>query len=206
MKSEEQISEEWTTAHSRRRLFTARSFPRYLWLGLRESDLYRRGYRFWVYFRRYRLISRIITVIAALLTVVGTGAALLILLLLALLILPIVFLPIGGTMLLGWFRRGHQNRLLQTEVRDRTVYLFFPSEIRAEGFSAATMRQLAQRPQCAVFVISPYAWSTKGLGGNGFYLNARCESPHLFILRRHYFFFFKKLLTSNQIQRTVVIL
>jgi len=206
LKSEEQISEEWTTAHRRRRLFTARSFPRYLWLSLRESDLYRRGYRFWVYFRRYRLISRIITVIAALLTVVGTGAALLILLLLALLILPIVFLPIGGTMLLGWFCRGHQNRILQAEVENHTVYLFFPSELREKSFAAMTMQQLAELPQCTVFVVSPYSWSTKGIGGNGFYLNARQEAAHLFLLRRHYFFFFKRLLSPCQAQRIVVVI
>ena len=206
MKREEKIQEEWTMAHSRRRLFTVSSFPRYLWHSFRESDLYRRGHRFWIHFRRYRLISRIITVIAALLTVMGTGAAMLILSLIALLVLPIALLPLGGTMLLGWFRRGHQNRILQPEVEDRIVYLFFPSEIREQSFSAATMRQLAQHPQCAVFIVSPYSWSSKGLGGSGFYLNARQESPHLFLLRRHYFFFFKRLLNAQSSKRIVVIL
>ena len=109
-------------------------------------------------------------------------------------------------MLLGWFRRGHQNRLLQPEVHARTVYLFFPSDLREYSFTAASMRQLAQRERCSVFVISPYAWSSKGLGGHGFYLNARQESPHLFLLRRHYFFFFKRLLNSQKTKRIIVVL
>jgi len=205
MKSEEKIREEWATAHSRCRLFTVGSFPRYLWHSFRESELYRRAHRFWIHFRRYRLISRIITVIATLLTVMGTGAVLLIFAIIALLVLPIAFLPIGGTMLLGWFRRAHQNRILLPEVNQRTVYLFFPTEIREHSFSASTMRQLAHSPQCTVFLISPYSWSSKGLGGRGFYLNARRESPHLYLLRRHYFFFFRHLLNEIEVQRIVVV-
>ena len=153
-----------------------------------------------------RLISRIITFVAALITLMGTGAAALLLALLCLLVLPIAALLIGGTMLLGFFRRGWQNEQLRGEIAQRTVYLFFPSELNQESFSARNMKSFAQSSQATVFIISPYSWSTAGLGGNGFYINARREGEHLFLLRRHYFFFFRRLLSAEEHQRIVVIL
>lgn len=193
-------------AGRREHLLRTQSYPRYLWHSFRESKLYRRTLSLWIKFRRYRLISRIITVIAATLTVMGTGAATLILALLCLLILPVVFLLVGGTMLLGFFRREHQNRILEREVQGHTVYLFFPEQLTEQSFSAATMRLLAQAKQSTVFVISPYTWSARGIGGRGFYINARREGAHLFLLRRHYFFFFRRLLDRRQTQRIVVII
>ena len=206
MKHEEKIREEWAELDSRYRLFAANSFPRYLWHSVRENELYQRIWRFWIRFRRYRLISRIITITATLLTVMGTGAAILILSLITLLILPVILLLAGGTMLLGWFRRRRQNALLRREIADRTVYLLFLGTLRKNSFSAYTAHQLALAPQSAVFVISPYSWSVKGLGGEGFYINARQEAPHLFLLRRHYFFFFRQLLKNSRTKRIVVIL
>ena len=206
MKQEEKIREAWVELGSRYRLFAANSFPRYLWHSIRENELYQRGRRFWIHFRRYRLISRIITVTATLLTVMGTGAAILLFSLVILLVLPIILLLAGGTMLLGQFRRRKQNALLRHEITGRTVYLFFLGALRPNSFSSYTAHQLARAPQSVVFVISPYSWSAKGLGGDGFYINARQEAPHLFLLRRHYFFFFRQLLKSSETKRIVVIL
>lgn len=193
-------------AQQRARLLRTQSYPHYLWHSLKESKAYRRIVLFWVNFRRYRLISRIITIVATFLTVMGTGALTVLFVLLFLLILPIVLLPISGTMLLGFFRREHQNRILRTFVSGHTVYLFFPEELRENSFSSATMHQLSRCSNSTVFVISPYTWSSRGVGGQGFYINARCEGDHLFVLRRHYFFFFRHLLTSLETQRIVVIL
>ena len=206
MKNDEKIREELTSANQRERFLSLNSYPRYLWHSLRESKVYQRANRAWVGFRRYRLISRIITFVAALITLMGTGAAALLLALLCLLVLPIAALLIGGTMLLGFFRRGWQNEQLRGEIAQRTVYLFFPSELNQESFSARNMKSFAQFSQATVFIISPYSWSTAGLGGNGFYINARREGEHLFLLRRHYFFFFRRLLSAEEHQRIVVIL
>ena len=194
------------SAQQRARLLRTQSYPHYLWHSLRESKVYRRIVLFWSNFRRYRLISRIITIVATFLTVMGTGALTVLLTLLFLLILPIALLLISGTMLLGFFRREHQNRFLRTFVNGHTVYLFFPEELRENSFSGATMHQLSCRANSTVFVISPYTWSSKGLGGHGFYINARRESEHLFVLRRHYFFFFRHLLATAETQRIVVVL
>lgn len=206
MEHEEIYRARLRSAKHREHLLRTQSFPRYLWCSFRESRLYQRMLAVWVGFRRYRLISRIITVVATVLTVMGTGAATLILSLLCLLILPIAALLLGGTMLLGFFFREHQNRILRMETRAHTVYLFFPAELNECSFSADTMRILSQAADSTVFVVSPYTWSSRGLGGTGFYINARRESEHLFLLRRHYFFFFRRLLKHQSSQRIVVIL
>ena len=206
LKSEEIIQTELAMAHRRYRLFSVKSFPRYVWHSVRESNFYRRARLLWISFRRYRLISRMITVISAILAVMGTGAAMLVFLVIALLFLPIATLLAGGTVLLGLFQRKKQNELLRKEVEDRTVYLFFPSTIRTHSFFAYTARQLAQHPHSVVFIISPYSWSPRGVGGKAFYINARREDEHLFLLRRHYFFFFRQLLVNHKDKRTVVIL
>ena len=109
-------------------------------------------------------------------------------------------------MLLGWFQRKKQNDILRSEVAGCTVYLFFPSALKEDSFTAFTMKQLAERPQNVVFIVSPYAWSIAGVGGKGFYINARREANHLFLLRRHYFFFFRRLLSEQTAKRIVAIL
>ena len=195
-----------TQALRRYRLFEGRSYPRYLWVSFRETGFYQRIRDFWVNFRRYRLISRCVTVIAALFTIMGTGAVVLLTALVCLLFVPAALLLAGGTTLLGLFRRKEQNVRLQSEVEGRTVYLFFPAEICAGTFAAGMLRELAGRPQSAVFVVSPYSWSARGLGGQGFYINARREGAHFFLLRRHYFFFFRRLLDEEKSKRIVVIL
>lgn len=190
----------------RYRLFEGRSYPRYLWVSFRETDFYQRIRDFWINFRRYRLISRCITVVAALFTIMGTSAVMLLTVAVCLLFIPAALLLAGGTTLLGLFRRKEQNAQLQAEVEGRTVYLFFPASLHARSFAEGMLRELAGRQQSAVFVISPYSWSTRGLGGHGFYVNARKEGSHLFLLRRHYFFFFRRLLTGKENKRIVVIL
>lgn len=206
MEHEETGRRQMISARHRARLLFTHSYPRYLWHSLRESKAYQRTLSIWVNFRRYRLISRIITVTATVLTFMSTGALTLLLVLLCLLILPIALLLIGGTMLLGLFGRKQQNRLLHDEVSHHRVYLFFPAELDEHSFACATMRELASAPNTTVFVISPYTWSSHGIGGDGFYLNARREHPHLYLLRRHYFFFFRRLLEQASTQRIVVIL
>jgi len=190
----------------RYRLFEGRSYPRYLWVSFRETDFYQRIRDFWINFRRYRLISRCVTVAAALFTIMGTSAVMLLTAAICLLFIPAALLLAGGTTLLGLFRRKEQNAQLRAEVEGQTVYLFFPASFHVSSFAKGMLRELAGRPQSAVFVISPYSWSTRGLGGHGFYVNARKEGSHLFLLRRHYFFFFRRLLNSEESKRIVVIL
>lgn len=206
MKKAEDIRHELALARQRETLFRVKSYPRYIWLSIQESKFYQRLLNFWVNFRRYRLISNIIRILATVLTITGTGAALLLFLLLCLLILPIAALLAGGTMLLGFFGRERENRKLRSEVEGQTVYLFFPGELEEHTFSVRNMKQLAARPHSAVFIISPYAWASRGAGGRGFFINARQEDEHLFLLRRHYFFFFRKLLDTQNCKRIVVIL
>ncbi len=202
----ETVRREVAMAGHRAKLMAVKSYPRYLWHSLRESRSYRRIMSVWAGFRRYRLISRIISIVAAILTLMGTGAAVLVLGVLCLLVLPLATLAAGGTMLLGLFGRKRQNRRLAPQLPRHTVYLFFPGELESHSYTAATMKELAARERCTVFVVSPYAWSSKGVGGRGFYINARQEAPHLYLLRRHYFFFFRRLLREASYQRIVVIL
>ena len=206
LKQSEHVDRQLAQAEQHSRLFGAKSFPKYLWYSLRESAVYQRARSFWVNFRRYRLISRVITVLATLLTFMSTGAVAVLFAVICLLLVPILLLGFGGTMLLGLFFRAGQNRFFMRETEGKTVYLLFPSHLENGTFTAALCRELSERPNSAVFIISPYAWSAKGVGGKGFYLNARQESHHLFLLRRHYFFFFRRLLTQRETKRTVVIL
>ena len=204
--SDSSVSEQLTAQAMRQyRLFTMSSYPRYLWHSVRETSYYQRIRDFWINFRRYRLISRCVTVAAALMTVMGTSAVIVLGSLVCLLLVPAAVLLMGGTTLLGMFRRRRQNQRLREEIEGRTVYLFFPATLREPSFTTAMIREFSRRPESAVFVISPYSWSARGLSGEGFYINARREGAHLFLLRRHYFFFFRRLLDGRIDQRTVVV-
>lgn len=190
----------------RYRLFAKPSYARYLWADIRTTGIYRRTLLVLTRFRQYRIISRILTVLATMFAAMGTGAAMLVITLLCLLLIPAALLPLGGTTLLGLFRRRAQDAHLRPLLAGRTVYLYFPLRIRTPSYAHGMLRALALRPHSAVFVISPYVWATHGFGGRGFYINARDEGEGLFLLRRHYYFSFRRMLGEQTVQRIVVIL
>ena len=100
------------------------------------------------------------------------------------------------------------NRRLRAELAGRHLYVFAVSDensLKAGSFFRGNAHMLADQPDCAVLVVSPHNIGTDGLGGKGFYLTARQECPHLYIVRRHYFFNLRRrVLRQTDAHMTVV--
>lgn len=188
----------WQNAFQNTRLTMGKNYPHFLWQSFHATDFYHRYVHFLTNFRRYRLVSRLVTITAALIAFLGTGAAILLGLILALLLVPVFLLSVGGTALLGLFTRpSHRQALRKTLTQCKRVIICIPPVLsRQASFLEGQIQEWAKQPGTGVFVVSPYAWLTRGLGGRGFYTNMRTENPGVYLLRRHFFYVLRHLLSE----------
>ena len=154
-----------------------------------------------LFFRRMRLVRLIVSVSAAI-------SATVLLLPMYVIVLPIMLALPGLTAFSSVFFASRMNRRLRAELAGRHLYVFVVSDensLKAGSFFCGNAHMLADQPDCAVLVVSPHNIGTDGLGGKGFYLTARQECPHLYIVRRHYFFNLRRrVLRQTDAHMTVV--
>lgn len=189
--------EESRTAHG----FSRRSYPRYLFDIVNASSPMRLIKKITLFFRRMRLVRLIVSVSAAI-------SATVLLLPMYVIVLPIMLALTGLTAFSSLFFASRMNRRLRAELAGRHLYVFAVSDessLKAGSFFRGNAHMLADQPDCAVLVVSPHNIGTDGLGGKGFYLTARQECPHLYIVRRHYFFNLRRrVLRQTDAHMTVV--
>ncbi len=181
---QEEWSESLREASQNAQGFSMRSYPRYLFGIVNASSPMRLIKKVTLFFRRARLITTIVSV-------ASTVSAAVLLLPMYVIVLPIMLALTGLTAFCSLFFASRMNRRLRAELAGRHLYVFVASDegsLDAGSFFRANAHQLAQQPDCAVLVVSPHNIGTGGLGGKRFYLTARQEGEHLYIVRRHYFF------------------
>ena len=194
--------EESRTAHG----FSRRSYPRYLFDIVNASSPMRLIKKITLFFRRMRLVRLMgldegDSISAAI-------SATVLLLPMYVIVLPIMLALTGLTAFSSLFFASRMNRRLRAELAGRHLYVFVVSDensLKAGSFFCGNAHMLADQPDCAVLVVSPHNIGTDGLGGKGFYLTARQECPHLYIVRRHYFFNLRRrVLRQTDAHMTVV--
>ena len=189
--------EESRTAHG----FSRRSYPRYLFDIVNASSPMRLIKKITLFFRRMRLVRLVVSVSAAI-------SATVLLLPMYVIVLPIMLALTGLTAFSSLFFASRMNRRLRAELAGRHLYVFAVSDensLKAGSFFCGNAHMLADQPDCAVLVVSPHNIGTDGLGGKGFYLTARQECPHLYIVRRRYFFNLRRrVLRQTDAHMTVV--
>lgn len=159
----------------------------------RETLLQARPYRLWqsilAYIRRFRMISFLLRLIGWILTILQTGALVLLTTAVFFVILPVLAAFVAGVLLTALLDTRRSLRRMQKQLSDRRVYVFFGTE---GPFGEGNVRELSERPDSAVLVVSPFWVSPKGLGKAGFYVNVRQESDHLYLIRRYFYFSLRK--------------
>ena len=183
-------------AAENRMLMRSRTLAQYLFHRFRRGALYTELQRLLAYLRRVRMIAYLLRFFSLLLTLVETGAVVLITTALFLILLPIGITFLLASLLIALIQSRKTNRLLRTELEGRTVYVFFGTSSSHENdpsrFLARNVLDCSQRIDCACLWISPYWISSKGLFQKGFYCTARKEAAHLYLVRRYYFFSLKR--------------
>lgn len=143
------------------------------------------------YLRKFRMITFLFRTAAFLVTVLETGAFVLLTTALFLVILPLSGALMLGILLTALLESRITNRNMRRVLRGKRIYFLFGT--RGENaFLEGNARDLARREDVAVAVISPYWFSGKGFGKSGFYCTVRREDEDLYLIRRYYFFLLRR--------------
>ena len=164
------------------------SYLRYLFESMMESLPVRIISKLTTYLRRLRVIQ----IVAAVLTAVGTIALVAVVsaALLPFIIAGSLILAIGASL-----RSSHMNRVLRHTLEGKHLRVFFPprgASWEPDSFFMRQARAMAAEEGVAVVIVSPYSISRRGAGKKRFYFTARRDGEDLYVVRRHYFFTFRK--------------
>ena len=164
------------------------SYFRYLFESMMESLPVRIISKLMTYLRRLRVIQ----IVAAILTAIGTIALVTVVsaALLPFLIIGSLVLAIGASL-----RSRHMNRVLRRTLEGKHLRVFFPprgASWAPDSFFMRQARAMAAEEGVAVVIVSPYSISRRGAGKKRFYFTARRDGEDLYVVRRHYFFTFRK--------------
>ena len=159
--------------------------------------LFRRGafYSAWLgvlkQLRRVRLIGLLIRILTFVLSLLQTGAFVLLTTVLLLILLPVGCALMLGILLTALIESGQTNRRLLRELTGKTVYVLFAHD-PPSPFLFQNAADLAMRENSAVLIVSPYWIKSVGMKKGRFYCTARQEASRIYLIRRYYFFSLKK--------------
>ncbi len=171
---------------------------------LRKTVLQARPYRLWVtllaYLRRVRTVSLVLRVTGWLLTLLQTGALVLLTTLVFFILLPILLLGSLTILLVALLDTRHSLRTLRSVLSGNRVLVFFSP---LGSFGAQHVLALAKDAQTVVLVVSPHWFSPACLGRSRFFVNLRRDGVRLFVIRRYFFFAVRRSLLDPN--RTVLV-
>ena len=168
--------------------FAVATYGQYLWSWLKDTSLWHLASKISKFFRRLRVVRLISYSIWIVLTILLTWAAFLA-------SLPFLFLFGLLTWVVVTLRAGRVNAKLYAKLQGKHILVLLPQEhtaLNQQCFWGACAKDMATHPQTAVFVVSPYTLSTKGLEKRSFYFTARQEGENLYIVRKSYYFILKR--------------
>ncbi len=163
------------------------SFLTYLWDTITSSLPVRIISELWMYLRRLRVVSVILTM----LPVVGAVAVLTVLSAAA---LPFLLIGTATLALIGWMRSRRMNHIMSEKLAGKHIRVFIPPRampLDTRSFMARSARSMVD-DDTAILIVSPYLISSRGVGGKGAYFTARAESEGVYIVRRHYYFILRR--------------
>ena len=167
-----------------------RHFAAYLYHLFTHAPLYLHWKRLLSYVRKFRMITFTLRVITIILTILETGALVILTTAVFLVLLPIVAALMLGILVTARIDSRRANQAMRKALEGKRVYLFFLPRGEA-SFLCAWARELAREGN-AVVLISPYWISPAGISGRKFYFTVRKEETDLYLIRRYYFFSFRK--------------
>lgn len=179
-----------------RRLRTHRFFLGYAYDLFRNARIYTLWRSFLTYFRRLRMVAWTIKILSVILTVLETGALIILSTAIFLVLLPILTAFMLGVLLTALIESRKSNRIMKKALDGRQVYVLFLSKSR-NPFLKQNARAFAALENSAVVVVSPYWISGRGLTKNRFFCTVRQEGADIYLVRRYYFFMLKKHVLSD---------
>ena len=160
------------------------------------------------YFRKFKLVSTFMRVISSALAIIGTGAFFIFISGAVVFIVPFAVAFSAAIYFLGAVWRARAFRSINKAIKDRSVYVFFPSRDRPFRTSSAFKKTLDiisndTIDPSFVIIVSPCIFSSVGFfdGEGGFFPIVRFEKPNVCILRKHSFFLLRKKILGPSVDR-----
>ena len=173
-----------------------RFFLGYLHGWITSAPFYAQWSRLLSYVRRFRTITLLLRGVGILLTVLQTGALVLVGSLLFLVLLPTLSALMLGILLTALLESRRSNRYLLDHLSGRPITVLFLSE-EENPFAIANAKDLAARGS-TVLAVSPYLISARGFRRRAsFYCTLRQEFENVFLVRKYYFFSLRKHVLSK---------
>ena len=187
----EQADKQQKRARSNRRMTHHRFFFGYAYDLFTHTSLFSHWQNLLAYFRRFRMIALLLRITTLILTVLETGALVILTTAVFLVILPVATALMLGILLTALLESRRTNRALLEHTREKSVCVLFMTP-HENPFLPLNAASLAARGH-VVIILSPYWISPKGLRAkSSFYCTARSESPSVFLVRKYYFFSLRK--------------
>ena len=187
------IDEEISSALQTHRLMSRRSYLSYAGALVRSSSPYRIWQRFLTYFRRFRLLSVILSVSIRILTIIETSALLIALAAVAIVLLPILLIITLITSLSALIEGRRRIGELSEGIVGQTVYVFFSAEMpRENSVLTSTLSELSCDKKNTVFcVLTPHIDPRKE-----FFLTVK-RVGGIYLVKRRFFFRLRRLLNDH---------
>lgn len=182
-----------------RRLLAHKFFFGYAYELFRHTSLYLQWRKVLTAVRRLRTVTFVLRILTVTVTILETGAAVILATALCLVLLPLLVALMLGILITAAIESRQKNKKLSRRFAGKSVcILFLPDWERQTKKETATVSspdfftQNAYRLAAegyGVIVVAPYWLSPRGLTAKGhFYCTARQEAPNVYLIRRYYFF------------------
>ncbi len=178
-------------AQENRQLTAHRFFLSYAFSRFRRTGIYSVWKNGISYFRKLRTVTLILKAATLILTVLQTGALVILSTVLFLILVPLLVAFMLGVLLTAFLESRRSNRYLKATLAGRSICVAFLSK-KENPFLLKNVTDLTQNGNRAVILLSPYWISGRGLWNDHFYCTFREEHSHVYLVRRYYFFSLKK--------------
>ena len=200
----------WQSKEKEAFLLSSPSYVKYLVSKITGGSLFSYSKKAMGYFRKFKLVSTVMRAVSSVLAILGTGAFFIFLSGTLVFIVPLIVAFCAAIYFFGTVSRAKAFRCIERSIRNKNVFVFFPEDqhqFEEDSCLRDTVNIISAdtENQNFIIVISPFVFSTVGLGGNGFFPVARFEKNNVCILRRHSFFLLRKRLLGPAESRTTYV-
>lgn len=173
-----------------RKLFSHKSYIMFIWDAVTST----RGYEIWdeilTFARRFRLISATLRIGTLIMSALEAGAVFLLAAGILLAFSPALLLLTLAATIDSVISGSRADALVSRITKNKRLAFIFPPRgaLGEDRFLSYNAKTLSSSIRCTVFVVSPYLFSSRGIGGHGQYTSVRCESEGVYIIRRQAYF------------------
>ncbi len=180
--------------------YSAYSYAESILIRIRSTSVWSRYIQFLTWFRRINILRITIRTVSFIAAFFEAGILFIVASSVFLIFMPIASLLYFGIYLAALIKRRRVNRYMASILQDKRVFVFFAdrdTDLSESSFFSGLCRNCAKANSCAVVIVSPFFFSSEGVGKKRPYVTVRKEEDDLYICRRMNFFSLRRAVLSK---------